>query len=33
MFGFDPQGRIRLVWSPGTLPKQIADDLRVLLNS
>jgi len=33
MFGFDPQGRIRLVWSPGALPKQIADDLRVLLNS
>lgn len=33
MFGFDPQGSIRLVWSPGTLPKLIADDLRVLLNS
>jgi protein SCO1/2 len=33
MFGFDPEGRIRLVWSPGALPKQIADDLRVLLNS
>ena len=33
MFGFDPQGQIRLVWSPGTLPKQIADDLRILLNS
>lgn len=33
MFAFDPQGRIRLVWSPGTLPKLIADDLRVLLNS
>lgn len=33
MFGFDPQSRIRLVWSPGTLAKLIADDLRVLLNS
>jgi len=33
MFGFDPQGRIRLVWAPGTAPKLLADDLRVLLNS
>jgi protein SCO1 len=33
MFAFDPQGRIRLVWSPNTAPRLIADDLRVLLNS
>ena len=33
MFGFDPQGRIRLVWAPGTVPKLLAEDLRVLLNS
>lgn len=33
MFGFDPQGRIRLVWAPGMAPGLIADDLRILLNS
>lgn len=33
MFGFDPEGRIRLVWAPGTASKLVADDLRVLLNS
>lgn len=33
MFAFDPQGSIRLVWAPGTAPKLLAEDLRVLLNS
>ena len=32
-FVFDRQGRIRLLISPGTAPKAIASDLRVLLNS
>jgi protein SCO1/2 len=32
-FVFDRQGRVRLLISPGTAPKAIASDLRVLLNS
>lgn len=33
MFAFDPQGRIRLVISPGMSSQSIAADLRLLLNS
>lgn len=32
-FVFDRQGKVRLLISPGTAPKAIASDLRVLLNS
>jgi protein SCO1 len=33
MFAFDPQGRVRLVISPGMGAQSIAADLRILLNS
>ena len=33
VFAFDPEGRLRLVISPGTAPDDIAADLRLLLNS